>query len=423
MRHKLILTLLILGIGLSSVGLLLGLATSQAQAVIAAPINITTGGEIWQSPTVSPTLVSILGPGEGVVGQPYTFTATVEPVSTTLPLTYTWQASGQTPVTHTGGLTDTVSFSWDMTGTQLVTVTASNISDSVSDSHVITITAPTYKFYLPTVFKNYSFVETGKIIFVSNRDGNDEIYSMNVDGSAVARLTNNGSEDLSPDWSPDGSKIAFDSDRSGEDEIYVMNADGSNQTQVTTMTHCYSPQWSPDGSRIAFYTRQDNNNIIYTMNPDGSGLTMVTDPAMSGYDPYWSPDGLKIAFYSTRTTAGIYVVNADGTNQTLLLASSDIVYFAWSPDGTRLALSKTVPPTYNFDIFIYDINTGITTRLTNTQSNHNSVDWSPEGHHLIFNSNLDDVSNFEIYTMTSYGTEIMDISNNPAADAEPDWTR
>ena len=159
------------------------------------------------------------------------------------------------------------------------------------------------------------------------------------------------------------------------------------------------------------------------MDPDGTDLFQVTDPAMSGYDPYWSPDGLRIAFYSTRTTAGIYVIDADGTDQSLLLASSDIVYFAWSPDGTRMALSKTVTPGYNFDLFVYDINTGVTTRLTNTQINHNFVDWSPEGVHLIFSSNRDDISNFEIYSMTSYGDYITNISNNPAGDAEPDWVK
>jgi CSLREA domain-containing protein len=89
---------------------------------------------------ISPSLVIVTGHGEGFVGESYLFTATVEPVSTTLPLTYTWQADSQLPIIHTGELTDTVSFTWEMPGTQIITVTVSNLGGSVVDSHAITIT-------------------------------------------------------------------------------------------------------------------------------------------------------------------------------------------------------------------------------------------------------------------------------------------
>ena len=67
-----------------------------------------------------------------------------------------------------------------------------------------------------------------KIAFVSNEDGNQEIYVMNADGSNPTRLTNNSDVDFLPAWSPDGTSIAFVS-RIGEGnfEIYVMDADGS----------------------------------------------------------------------------------------------------------------------------------------------------------------------------------------------------
>jgi hypothetical protein len=76
--------------------------------------------------------------------------------------------------------------------------------------------------------------EQTKIAFVSNRDGNFEIYVMNADGSKQKRLTNNPGFDGVPSWSPDGKEIAFASDRDRNHEIYVMNADGSAQKRLTS---------------------------------------------------------------------------------------------------------------------------------------------------------------------------------------------
>src|SRR5688572_9565780 len=63
----------------------------------------------------------------------------------------------------------------------------------------------------------------GKIAFVSDRDGNAEIYVMNADGSDQKRLTHDPASDSTPCFSPDGRKIVFASDRDGTSNIYVMN--------------------------------------------------------------------------------------------------------------------------------------------------------------------------------------------------------
>jgi len=71
-----------------------------------------------------------------------------------------------------------------------------------------------------------------KIAFHSDRDGNQDIYVMNADGTNPTRLTSDPASDRVPAWSPDGTKIAFDSRRDGNFEIYVMNADGTNPTRL-----------------------------------------------------------------------------------------------------------------------------------------------------------------------------------------------
>ena len=73
----------------------------------------------------------------------------------------------------------------------------------------------------------------GSIAFVSNRDGNPEIYVQNGADHSVTRLTDNPAADTQPSWSPDGGGIAFTTNRDGNHEIYLMNADGSNLVNLS----------------------------------------------------------------------------------------------------------------------------------------------------------------------------------------------
>ncbi len=141
---------------------------------------------------------------------------------------------------------------------------------------------------------------SGRIAFVSTRDGNSHIYLMNPDGSGLTRLTDDPGSDLFPAWSPDGSRIAFASDRSGNTEIYVMNADGTGVTRLTTTPNSsWSSQPAWCGHRIAFTSDQylPPFTDVYVMNDDGTGVTRLTiDNATSDEFPTWSPDCSRIAY-------------------------------------------------------------------------------------------------------------------------------
>jgi Tol biopolymer transport system component len=127
-----------------------------------------------------------------------------------------------------------------------------------------------------------------QIAFVSERDGNNEIYVMSADGSNQTRLTLTSS--ATPAWSPTGQQIAFVSERDGNNEIYVMNADGSYQVNLThNIASDGFPAWSPDGKQIAFVSNRDGNQEIYVMNADGSDQRRLTNTPEDEWDPVWAP--------------------------------------------------------------------------------------------------------------------------------------
>ncbi len=147
-----------------------------------------------------------------------------------------------------------------------------------------------------------------------------------------------------PAWSPDGQRLAYVSRTPNGMQIRVMNADGTNSHQLTNSGLNMAPNWSPDGTKIAYF----HTRGIWLMNADGTNqVELVGGSAWDNNVPTWSPDGKSIAFTSNR--AGryqIWVMNVDGTNQrSLTTAYYDAVLKAyieqkvpaWSPDGRFIA--------------------------------------------------------------------------------------
>lgn len=266
------------------------------------------------------------------------------------------------------------------------------------------------------------------IAFTSNRDGINEIYVMDANGSNVKRLTNNMAEDANPAWSPDGRTLLFESERDGNREVYVMNADGGNQIRLTRNNAAdVTPSWSPDGARIAFASNRDTgppynpyNLDIYVMNADGSNVRRIVDDPEYDVGPQWSPDGRKILFVSGRTgNFNVFEMNVDGSDQRNLTADPQQSDGApiWSLDGNNIAFSRRIEG--KNQLFLMDAAGGNLKRVTNNAANNEAPSLSPDGSKLVFQSDRD--GNSEIYAASVDG-ELAQLTDDAADDLSPDWS-
>ena len=259
-----------------------------------------------------------------------------------------------------------------------------------------------------------------RIVFDSDRSGNQDIFAMDSDGSNVVNLTNSPTHEERAGYSPNGQKIAFARIVNNNTDLYVMNADGSGVTRLTTHAAIdHAPQWSPDGNRIAFRSDRNGNSDVCLMDADGSDQTCITNNPANDSGPDWSPSGQKIVFSSDRTgNSDVFVMNADGSNQVQLTTDpSEDFGASWSPDGTRIAFRSGRDGTS--EVYVMGVNGQNQTNLTHHPAFDRGPAWSPDGSQLVFYSNRD--GNYEIYTMNADGSNVMRLTNSPGRDFQPDW--
>ncbi len=237
---------------------------------------------------------------------------------------------GAKPVTNTKGFAVTPALSPD--GRQLAYLTYTNglpdlhIKD-LSNQKIVSVTRKGIK--IDPSWRNGSLELATTFSF----DGNQELYLVRKDGTISRRLTRHSSIDVSPTFSPNGKEMAFVSSRHGSPQIFIRNLNLGTVKRLTFKgKYNTQPAWSPVGDKIAFTAMQKNREInIFTINADGTGLRQLTYGARNNESPSWSPDGTMIVFSSNRGgSEKLYVMNADGRNQRSLKLAGEQMQPCWS---------------------------------------------------------------------------------------------
>jgi Tol biopolymer transport system component len=264
-----------------------------------------------------------------------------------------------------------------------------------------------------------------QIVFISDRDVYDAIYTMKGDGTNLTSVFSDPNiTPAGPVWSPDHSRIAFfnrNEDKS-QGDIFIMNADGSGLINLTNnLSFDAAPRWSPDGQKLVYTCEepQEDNREICVINVDGTGKIRLTHSPLTDGEAHWSPDGSQIAFYSKRDgNLEVYVMNTDGSQQVRLTDNPAEDWLGcWSPDGTKIIFHTNRDG--NFEIYSMNWDGTNQINLTNSPGGDWAGNFTRDGQFIIFESDRDGLS--QLYIMKSDGSGQIHLLESTSNDLYPDW--
>jgi dipeptidyl aminopeptidase/acylaminoacyl peptidase len=256
----------------------------------------------------------------------------------------------------------------------------------------------------------------GKLAFQTAFGG--PIYSINVDGSDLQRVTTG----LEPAWSPDGSQVAFARWQQPRG-IYVVDADGSGERRLFDWGETRWPSWSPDGSEILFSHQKGGREggercffgfcfTIPTTEQWRLGVVNVNDgsfvePTASKFalGPHLSPDGSLVVYSDVQ---GLRIQNKDESLSYLITGDGRDKSPMWSPDGSQVVFVRRQHD--HWEVYLVNANGSKVRRLTDTPrkpggavADSVSPVWSPDGNYIAFLTNRS--GKWEIWRMKADGTK------------------
>ena len=222
--------------------------------------------------------------------------------------------------------------------------------------------------------------------------------------------------------SPDGQKLAFISDKDGNNDLYIANVDGTEVQKIAALpgydTH---PRWSPDGRRILFNSFPDSGDKphdVFMVNADGTGLTNLTNGRYhDGQADDWSADGRRILFSSGKYPAiNLYSCNSDGSEVKQLTHEPDKVcyYASCSPKDGNIILA--VFAENGKGIYQFDPKTG---SLKLLRANGDAPSWSPDGQKITFQEKIN--GEYYLMWMSADGSHAEGISGKEIKGQAPIW--
>ena len=177
-----------------------------------------------------------------------------------------------------------------------------------------------------------------QILFSSDRSGNLDLWTVQTESGALARITDDPADDWDPAWSPDGTKLLFSSNRSGKYQIWIAEPDGSSPRQVTQDENAQNPTMTADGEWIVYnsFDPDPARRGLWKIRPDGRDATHFADTGPVNV-PDLSRDGRYVAYRGETAQSETRLLRlADGGD--LGFALRGPARFRWLPGAARPTL-------------------------------------------------------------------------------------
>ena len=287
--------------------------------------------------------------------------------------------------------------------TAVATYTSQDSKDASADAE--SFISAQMEGSVETQFTSYSTEEVDPdwspdgrwIAFASTQSGNSDIWIKPVGGGEATRITHDPASDRVPRWSPDGSALLFASDRSGALNLWTVSPfeGGETLSQITSDADVLAVEgqgsWSPDGTEIVFGSDRDGNYDLWIISAAGGASRQLTNHPRDEWAADWSPDGEWIAFNSGNRggTADLWLIPSEGGTGRQLTDQQNKGP-SWSPDGKWIAYcSEGGPPAStghgNRDIWLLPSSGGIPFKLIDTRyQDAAGARWSPDGTKIAF---------------------------------------
>jgi len=229
---------------------------------------------------------------------------------------------------------------------------------------------PNGKGLIWTSTKNNLDLPAGSFSDPQNYPQGAELYTSDLDGNNVKRLTTNKQYDAEVTYAPDGHKILFGRQTDGKMDLWTMNPDGSNQKQIT-----FTPDWQeggalylPNNKTIVFraWKKSEEGNRsksmqIFTINEDGSNLKQITTEEGTHWAPAPAPDGIHVLYVKVFPPHNFEIVllNLKTLEEKRITYNNAFDGFpTFSPDGKLVAFSSSrgnKPGDRTLSLFLLDI--------------------------------------------------------------------
>ncbi len=241
-----------------------------------------------------------------------------------------------------------------------------------------------------------------KIVFVKEIDGAKELFLADYDGANQRQLTNTGSINISPAFSPDGGTVYFTSYYEGDPKLFKVDIFSSKVSKVADFPGIVAaPAMSPDADKIACVLTKDGNSEIYVLDTGGRIIKRLTHHWAIDTSPTWSPDEQLLAFSSDRSGyPQLYIMDSDGLNVRRLTYEGGYNDSpVWSKRSDRITFVSR-SRSGRFDIASIDTS-GSDYRILTEKGMNENPHFAPDDKHIVFSSTRPGQQ--EIYTMDITG--------------------